>query len=201
MKPKSMLLTQTNTLICGVQSIGTLVEASGSKELWSERTCTVPDVVVLHYMSAVVTHPDQLYSMENIVALFAQYGVSAHYVIDRSGGVYECVPENKKAWHAGGSIMPFPDDRTGVNDFSIGIEMLATEMSGFTDVQYTSLELLCNAIERRWKREMVYVGHDQIAGARAVERGLRKDIKPDPGPLFDWIRFKNGISRLRDESM
>jgi len=37
---------------------------------------------------------------------------------------------------------------------------------------------------------MVYVGHEDIAGERAVKLGLRKDIKTDPGNNFDWGKFK-----------
>lgn len=196
-----MLLKCENDLMCGVHTGGEAISTSGSGELWSERLCAAPDVVVLHYMSAVFRHPADPYAIEHIIAVFAEYGVSAHYVINRKGIVFQCVPEDKKAWHAGGSIMPFPDDRTSVNDFSIGIELLATEESGFTEPQYESLELLCCSIEKRWNRVMFYVGHDQIAGERAIALGLRTDRKPDPGPLFDWFRFNRGIARRRGESM
>jgi N-acetyl-anhydromuramyl-L-alanine amidase AmpD len=44
---------------------------------------------------------------------------------------------------------------------------------------------------------MIYVGHEDIAGKRAVRRGLRVDIKTDPGPNFDWIRFRRDLHALR----
>jgi len=40
---------------------------------------------------------------------------------------------------------------------------------------------------------MAYVGHDMIAGERAVALGLRKEPKVDPGPLFDWDFFHKVI--------
>ena len=47
--------------------------------------------------------------------------VSAHIVIDRDGSVTQLVPFNVKAWHAGPSIH---GGRRGVNNFSIGIELV-----------------------------------------------------------------------------
>jgi N-acetyl-anhydromuramyl-L-alanine amidase AmpD len=93
--------------------------------------------------------------------------------------------------------MPEPDNRIGVNDFSIGIELMATEKSGFTMLQYKSLCNLCDSIEMRYGRTFSYVGHDQIAGERAVALGLRKEIKQDPGNLFDWQYFSSCMEKLR----
>ncbi|MCL2219027.1 MAG: N-acetylmuramoyl-L-alanine amidase [Chitinispirillia bacterium] len=100
-----------------------------------------------------------------------------------------------RAWHAGASIMPEPDNRKGANEFAIGIELMATAKSGFTDAQYNSLAELCKDIEKRRSKKMTYVGHDQIAGKRAVDMKLRADAKPDPGPLFDWGRFMGGLRK------
>ncbi|HEY3416512.1 MAG TPA: N-acetylmuramoyl-L-alanine amidase, partial [Armatimonadota bacterium] len=92
------------------------------------------------------------------------------------------------AWHAGGSIMPAPDNRRNVNRFSIGIENVATASSGFTDAQYRALSALITDIKHRHSIKHI-VGHDQIGGERAVGMGLRRDVKPDPGPRFDWARL------------
>jgi len=184
-----MLLERKSTVLCGTRTVGALIEAFGRDMLWSDRVSESVDVIVIHYMSDVMRNSEHPYVLENIIGIFAEYGVSAHYVIDRAGLVYRCVPEEKKAWHAGGSIMPEPDNRSGVNDFSIGIELLATHDSGFTVLQYDALAELCRTIESTRQRTMTYVGHDRISGARAVALGLRSDEKPDPGPLFDWGWF------------
>jgi N-acetyl-anhydromuramyl-L-alanine amidase AmpD len=102
--------------------------------------------------------------------------------------VRQLAPEGKKAWHCGGSIMPSPDLRQGVNDFSIGIELAATENSGYTAEQYESCAMLCHEIEGRYGI-MKYVGHQDVAGPLAVSMGLRQEIKTDPGFLFDWDKF------------
>src|SRR6185295_5052703 len=47
--------------------------------------------------------------------------VSAHYVIDHFGGIFRLVDESNVAWHAGHSLFK---DRAGVNNFSVGIELV-----------------------------------------------------------------------------
>lgn len=49
---------------------------------------------------------------------------SAHYIIDKDGKIYGCVPEIKKAWHAG-----------NYNTMSIGIEFCAKIGEKLTDEQ------------------------------------------------------------------
>ena len=102
--------------------------------------------------------------------------------------------------------MPEPDNRCAVNEFSMGIELTASAVSGFTPSQYEQLALVCADIERRRGRRFTYVGHEQIAGQRAVRLGLRQDSKTDPGPAFEWRVFfklidverESGSSALRD---
>jgi N-acetyl-anhydromuramyl-L-alanine amidase AmpD len=173
------------------ESVGERIGRSGARYLWDERSAVV-DTVVIHYISAVALRPHTPYHLPTILGIFCDYGVSSHYLIERRGRVWRLVPETKKAWHSGASVMPAPDCRTGVNDFSIGIELVATHSSGFTASQYRSLIALCRDIEHR-RGPMTYVGHEDVAGEQAVARGLRREPKPDPGPLFDWRRFTGGL--------
>ena len=194
-------LQRSNRTRCGNGTIGGLIAATGKEQLWSKRTGTIIDVVVIHYMSAVERFPDNPYQLNDIISLFVEYGVSSHFLITRRGKVYQLVPIRQKAWHCGGSIMPQPDGRCNVNEFSIGIELLATASSGFTTSQYRSLGMLCGLIEQSRGSVMTYVGHDQVSGAEAVERGLRSDGKIDPGPLFDWKRFFREIRHRREKDV
>jgi N-acetyl-anhydromuramyl-L-alanine amidase AmpD len=189
------LLCGGNDYPVGASTIGAMIASSGKERLWDERAggIDIVDTVVIHYMSAVAVVPDEPYNLGQLLKIFCDFGVSSHYLINRDGEVYNLVPEDKKAWHAGPSIMPETDDRTGVNEFSIGIELAATESSGFTSAQYESLRWLCVDIEERRRKKMTYVGHDMIAGERAVAMGLRKEPKVDPGPLFDWDYFHKVI--------
>ena len=50
--------------------------------------------------------------------------VSAHYVVSRSGKIYQMVMENRAAWHAGSSSsVPKLNGRKHLNGFTIGIEI------------------------------------------------------------------------------
>lgn len=118
------------------------------------------------------------YSVNAIKAIFRFYGVSAHYVLDREGIIHELVPPDKLAFHAGKSKMPAPDDgRESVNNFSIGIELLGTETSGFTEAQYQSLQWLIGNLKQTYPIKNL-LGHSQIAPGR----------KTDPHH-FDWSRI------------
>lgn len=197
MKMKELLLDVHNPLVSGGRTIGAMIAGSGGESLWSNRSTTGIDVVVIHFISACEFYPFAPFKLEHVLPLFPNFGVSAHYLINRRGALYRLVPEQYKAWHCGGSIMPAPDGRTAVNDFSIGIELLATQTSGFTDKQYHALCRICINIELRYGCLPTYIGHDQIAGKHAVAMGLRSDCKDDPGPLFQWERFTQEIAQMR----
>jgi N-acetyl-anhydromuramyl-L-alanine amidase AmpD len=191
------LLDADNTFDADGKTIGERVRSNKHEHLWEDRREGVIDTIVIHYTSAIALTPRDPYNLNRILKIFCDYDVSSHYLITRRGTVYRCVPEEKKAWHCGGSIMPPPDRRTGVNEFSIGIELMATDHSGFSSAQYRSLVVLCIDIEKHHRKRFTYVGHDQIAGTEAVNRSLRKEPKVDPGPFFDWNYFRDKIREYR----
>lgn len=106
--------------------------------------------------------------------------VSAHYLVDRNGKCFRCVAEEKRAWHAGESKMP-SDGRERVNEFSIGIELIGDETSGFTDDQYSALVDVTKAISRRYPIRNIF-GHRDIAPHR----------KSDP-LNFEWKRYLQAL--------
>jgi N-acetyl-anhydromuramyl-L-alanine amidase AmpD len=193
----SCLLDTANTMTVIGQPLGQRIRHRGKERLWEERKEGHIDTVVVHYTSARERAPDDPFDREHVLNIFCDYGVSSHYLIERGGEVLRLVPESMKAWHAGGSIMPPGDDRTGVNEFSIGIELVATSESGFTIRQYDSLVRLCTQIEKRLGKIMRYVGHQDIAGERACRLGLRSDVKVDPGALFNWGLFSDRMEQGR----
>lgn len=132
------------------------------------------DTIVLH--SSYNAQGGEVYSVDRTIEEYEQYGVGAHYLIDRSGAVLRLVEEANIAYHAGSSKMP--DGRKNVNDFSIGIELIATEDSGYTDKQYAVVNALISDIKTRHKIQSV-VGHADIAPGR----------KTDPWK-FDWKKLK-----------
>lgn len=135
------------------------------------------DTIVIHSMYAPGCE-DEL-SIDACKALLDSVQVSAHFIIDRDGKIVQLVDEYDRAWHAGVSCMPFEGDkRDGVNHFSLGIELIATEESGFTDCQYEALVQLSLDLINRHPVKYV-VGHADIAPQR----------KTDPWN-FDWPRYR-----------
>ncbi|MGA3051543.1 MAG: N-acetylmuramoyl-L-alanine amidase [Chitinispirillaceae bacterium] len=192
-------LDSNNPLIVDGTTLGSLLAAAGKEHLWEPRHGPDDvDVVVIHSVCAEALNPVDRFDSRWILKIFCDYGVSSHYLIERNGTILGLVPEETKAWHAGGSIMPEPDNRRNVNEFSIGIELTASALSGFTELQYRRLALVCADIERRHGRHFTYCGHEQIAGQRAVKLGLRQDSKTDPGPAFEWRVFSNLIDAERE---
>lgn len=103
--------------------------------------------------------------------------VSAHLCLFRNGDIAQYVPFDHRAWHAGVSSF---DGRDQCNDFAIGIELEGCDDDPFTDIQYTMLGRVGQALLRAYpglNLERI-VGHADIAPAR----------KTDPGPCFEWPR-------------
>lgn len=116
-------------------------------------------------------------------AAIAHLKVSAHACIFRDGRVTQYVPTTLRAWHAGESSF---DGRARCNDFSIGIELEGTDELPFSDAQYDTLAAMARAALHVYPQLTAkrIVGHSNIAPGR----------KTDPGPCFDWLRFRASLS-------
>jgi N-acetyl-anhydromuramyl-L-alanine amidase AmpD len=119
------------------------------------------DTVIIH--STYNALGGDQYSLAKILDIYKSYGVSPHYIIDRGGKIYRLVADENIAYHAGESKMP--DGRTGVNNFSIGIEMINNKTDNFTSAQYASLNDLLRYLHSKYAIEYV-LGHSQIAPGR-----------------------------------
>ncbi|MCP8689559.1 1,6-anhydro-N-acetylmuramyl-L-alanine amidase AmpD [Marinobacterium sedimentorum] len=108
--------------------------------------------------------------------------VSAHLLIERSGALIQFVPLHQRAWHAGRSCF---EGQENCNDYSIGIELEGTDDQPYSDAQYESLVQVTLQLQQRFAQlanERI-VGHSDIAPGR----------KTDPGPAFDWARFRTQL--------
>ncbi len=167
------------------------------------RTGTITHVM-LHYISNALQKPESPYELDAIINIFEKYTLSAHYLIDREGNIYQLVPHNRVAFHAGKGRLPHPPHHeNALNARSIGIEIMAigtaSEMAllgvrnydaldatniGFTEAQYIALNQLLEQLEQElpdFKRSRkTVIGHDAYAPTR---RG-------DPGQLFDWEKLQ-----------
>ena len=120
--------------------------------------------------------------------------VSAHYMVEEDGRIFQMVDEDKRAWHAGVSEWR---GETNINSASIGIEIVngghdCPQKDGtlppYPVVQINALTPLCKAIMSRHTigAEGV-VGHSDIAPER----------KQDPGEHFPWAGLSAaGIGRF-----
>lgn len=105
--------------------------------------------------------------------------VSSHFFIRRDGELLQFVSCLERAWHAGQSHFA---GRDRCNDFSLGIELEGTDQQAYTAAQYDVLAELTQALQTCWPqlRADRIVGHEHIAPGR----------KTDPGPAFDWLRYR-----------
>ncbi|KMM86841.1 AmpD protein [Pseudomonas taetrolens] len=108
--------------------------------------------------------------------------VSAHFLIERDGGVTQFVSCLDRAWHAG--ISSF-EGRETCNDFSLGIELEGTDELPFSDAQYDALSTLTRQLQAAYPGITLnrICGHSDVAPGR----------KTDPGPAFDWARFRGAL--------
>ncbi len=138
---------------------------------FNERPCSI-DALIIHYT-------DMLTADEALAWLINPASeVSAHYLIDEGGEIYQMVEEDKRAWHAGTS---FWQGHTDINSCSIGIELANPGHSHghtpFPEAQIDSLIRLSCDIQSRWNIPSSRIlGHSDVAPRR----------KQDPGALFPW---------------
>ena len=150
----------------------------------------VIDLVVVHSISL----PPGKYGSQHVQALFTNtldwdadpyfqsirgLEVSAHFLIERSGILWQFVDCDQRAWHAGPS---FYRGRAQCNDDSIGIELEGLEGSTFEPAQYIALASLCRDLAGHYPITHL-AGHEHVAPGR----------KKDPGPGFDWNGLKQGL--------
>jgi len=150
---------------------------------------TLPiSLLVLHY-TGMETGAAALERMRD-----ANAKVSAHYMVEEDGRLFQLVDEENRAWHAGVSEWR---GETNINSASIGIEIVNGghdwplpdgSLPPFPDVQINALIPLCKAIMSRHNIDASgIVAHSDIAPAR----------KQDPGEHFPWAGLSAaGIGRF-----
>lgn len=107
---------------------------------------------------------------------------SYHFIVERDGTVYKCVPLAKKAWHAGSSKGP---DGKDVNRYSVGIAF-ANRGNGeeYPDEQIVSAGELVRSLKSQFP-ELAYITTHRLITKRKV----------DPA-YFDFISFADGHTGL-----
>lgn len=130
-----------------------------------------PNFVILHH-----TAQDSIQQTLRTFTL-ERTQVSAHYIIDKEGKVYQLLNDYLRAWHAGngrwGSV-------TDLNSISLGIEMDNNGKDPYTEPQITNLLTLLDTLKTNYNIPMEnFIGHGDVAPGRKV----------DPGTNFPWKRL------------
>jgi len=149
-----------------------IIQASSPN--FDDRTLPI-SLLILHY-TGMETGEAALERMRD-----ANAKVSAHYMVEEDGSIFQLVDEDKRAWHAGVSEW---QGETNINSNSIGIEIVNGghnfpnadgNLPAFPDVQINAVIALSKAIMKR-HGSLTLLGHSDIAPAR----------KLDPGENFPW---------------
>jgi N-acetylmuramoyl-L-alanine amidase len=133
----------------------------------------VPDMILLHYTGMQSGEA----ALQRLRAPDSK--VSSHYVVFEDGRIVQCVPETRRAWHAGVSWWA---GETDINSCSIGIEIVNPGHEfGYRDFplrQIAAVISLCRSILTR--RGPIpadrVLAHSDVAPSR----------KQDPGERFPW---------------
>ncbi len=158
--------------------------------------------LILHY-----TDEDDARSLRLLTE--SEHKVSAHYLIPRDTDerplpVYQLVPDDQRAWHAGRSRW---HHYAGLNASSLGIEIVnlgydekeaalpahLRRWQPYTEAQIAALGALARELVERYQIPPTQVlGHSDVAPER----------KQDPGPRFPWreLALRYGVGAWPDEA-
>lgn len=136
-------------------------------------------------IDCLVLHADAGRSEEGTLSWLAnpESKVSYHYLVGRTGTVYQCVPDARRAWHAGVSTF---QGRPNVNDYSLGVSF-ANDQRGepFRAAQLAAgVQLVADLCAKHAIPLTRITTHATIAPGR----------KHDPGPLFKLPEFLAAVS-------
>ncbi|GAX36331.1 N-acetylmuramoyl-L-alanine amidase [Nodularia sp. NIES-3585] len=152
---------------------------------YSSRNGGKIDTVVLHYTTAG-TAASTINHFKNTTSK-----VSAHYLIDKNGDIYQMVNDSDKAWHAAQS-----------NSSSIGIEHVAKKDDRFTEAQEKSSIHLIKWLMTEYKipKESIKA-HKQILATSCPGNIFGDDINDGNLPKFKAWVAKNFSHDITPESV
>ena len=127
-----------------------------------------PSYVILHYTAGM--------PIEGTINTFRAGSVSSHLVVDRDGSIIQCVPFNRRAWHAGPSQWA---DRTDLNSHSIGIEI-------------NNFGLVRRDDDNRWERGGIILPDDDV-----IEATHKFLYKPFGWQIYPEIQLTTVLEILR----
>jgi N-acetyl-anhydromuramyl-L-alanine amidase AmpD len=166
-----------------------------------------PEGGLAHFISGIDAHKISLanpdpFDVDLCINILKYYKFSAHVLMDRAGILYQLMPFNRRAWHAGESLL---NGREKCNDWCLSVEIISTGQPYKGQPAYTEAQVLSTVrLFSYWKQNHPKITDETISGHDTVRRnaivagiktskGKTPDIKYDPGPNFPWLRIREAI--------
>lgn len=163
---------------------------------YSTKDRALTDLIVIHHISAINTanSMEEAYSLQACYDLLVDLGLSYHYLYGRDGEVWQLVPDDAIAWHAGKSSW---NNRGGCNNYSQGHCFVGSYLNDYTPEQYQQFEQNAAIIMGKYdlQRHNI-VGHRDIAGDDVRGKGKGKK---DPNKGFDWARLDDSLGFINKD--
>lgn len=147
---------------------------------------------IIHYISAKNIWPEEKYNVSVIIErILIPEKLSYHFLIGRSGLIYQLVPLAYRSFHAGYSTL---NGRDFCNGFCFGVALVSTG-EDFTEEQIEScIGLHKDLIKEHGIKPHWIEGHKKVRDTWNLRYLDRKAAdKYDPGPNFPWDKFREAI--------
>lgn len=161
-----------------------------------------PKIIVLHYTAGGTLtsnfnyfNPSRIENSRALNKAHSPLNVSAHYLIDRGGEIYQLMDET---WFARHTI--------GLNYCAIGIENVGSKSQPLTDAQVEANAKLIRHLKERYPIEYV-IGHNEYGKFRGSNLWKETNTsyftgKEDPGTFFlQKVREKIKDLKLKSEPL
>jgi beta-N-acetylhexosaminidase len=148
----------------------------------------IPKTIVLHWTAVMDfeksferLYPELLFTDRADIAKASALNVSAHFLVDRDGTIYQLMPDNWMARHV-----------IGLNYSSIGVENVGGESNAKEDLTPAQLDAnikLVNYLKAKYPSIQNVIGHHEYMEYEHSPLWLEKDAsyrteKADPGDKF-----------------
>jgi N-acetyl-anhydromuramyl-L-alanine amidase AmpD len=148
----------------------------------------VPQIIVIHWTALMSLensfrrfYPEKLLSDRHDIASASALNVSAHFLVDRDGTIYQMMPDNYMARHV-----------IGLNYSSIGIENVGgagNRRDDLTQAQRIANVKLIRYLRNKYPTIQYLIGHHEYRRMERTSLWLERDrgyrtIKADPGERF-----------------
>lgn len=175
-----------------------LTRAYSQKHYGADRYTIDPQMIVVHYtvipsLQQTLDYfaPDTIASARGNIKAYSQLNVSAHYVIDSDGSIYQLLADTLMARHI-----------IGYNHVAIGIENIASDSTDLNSAQLNANLSLIRHLKTEHPAIEYLIGHQEYDVPDAPHTKLYKSLdstyrpypKPDPGRQF-METLRDSLSR------